>query len=86
MIRLAQNMSRPILASFQRVRHTLVLTMCVLHLNVFLLWVVIPCYITTLGSEAAQAWGHGDLIEVTPSGGIVVKGRSDSTLNPGGAR
>ncbi len=40
----------------------------------------------TLGSEAARAWGHGDLIEVTPSGGIVVKGRSDSALNPGGVR
>ncbi len=42
--------------------------------------------VTTVGSEAARAWGHGDFIEITPSGGIVVKGRSDSALNPGGVR
>src|SRR5690606_176423 len=32
------------------------------------------------------AWRHGDLIESTPRGGIVVHGRSDATLNPGGVR
>jgi acetoacetyl-CoA synthetase len=31
-------------------------------------------------------WTHGDLIELTASGGIVVYGRSDATLNPGGVR
>ncbi|HEX7003288.1 MAG TPA: acetoacetate--CoA ligase [Trueperaceae bacterium] len=31
-------------------------------------------------------WHHGDLIEVTPEGGVVVYGRSDATLNPGGVR
>lgn len=35
-------------------------------------------------------WYHGDLIEVTgstgESGGIVIHGRSDTTLNPGGVR
>jgi acetoacetyl-CoA synthetase len=31
-------------------------------------------------------WHHGDLIEITPEGGIVVYGRSDATLNPGGVR
>jgi acetoacetyl-CoA synthetase len=31
-------------------------------------------------------WRHGDLIEITPQGGIVVYGRSDATLNPGGVR
>ena len=31
-------------------------------------------------------WRHGDLIEVAPEGGIVVYGRSDATLNPGGVR
>ena len=31
-------------------------------------------------------WRHGDLIEFTASGGIVVHGRSDATLNPGGVR
>lgn len=31
-------------------------------------------------------WTHGDWVELTPSGGIVVHGRSDATLNPGGVR
>ncbi len=31
-------------------------------------------------------WRHGDLVERTPEGGIVVYGRSDATLNPGGVR
>src|SRR5690606_9106122 len=31
-------------------------------------------------------WRHGDLIEFTVHGGIVVHGRSDATLNPGGVR
>jgi acetoacetyl-CoA synthetase len=31
-------------------------------------------------------WRHGDLIEITPHRGIVVYGRSDATLNPGGVR
>ncbi|CAA7625013.1 Acetyl-coenzyme A synthetase 1 [Candidatus Terasakiella magnetica] len=31
-------------------------------------------------------WTHGDWIELTPTGGIVVYGRSDATLNPGGVR
>jgi acetoacetyl-CoA synthetase len=31
-------------------------------------------------------WRHGDFIEITPSGGIIVYGRSDATLNPGGVR
>ncbi|MEO5822095.1 MAG: acetoacetate--CoA ligase [Vicinamibacteraceae bacterium] len=31
-------------------------------------------------------WRHGDLIEITPRHGIVVYGRSDATLNPGGVR
>ena len=30
-------------------------------------------------------WRHGDLIELTPEG-VVVYGRSDATLNPGGVR
>jgi acetoacetyl-CoA synthetase len=32
------------------------------------------------------AWTHGDLIELTGHGGIVIYGRSDATLNPGGVR
>jgi acetoacetyl-CoA synthetase len=31
-------------------------------------------------------WAHGDYAEITPSGGIVIYGRSDATLNPGGVR
>ena len=31
-------------------------------------------------------WWHGDLIERTPEGGVIVYGRSDATLNPGGVR
>ena len=31
-------------------------------------------------------WRHGDFIEVTPAGGVIVYGRSDATLNPGGVR
>ncbi|NSW87758.1 MAG: acetoacetate--CoA ligase [Syntrophobacteraceae bacterium] len=31
-------------------------------------------------------WTHGDYIEITGSGGVVIYGRSDATLNPGGVR
>ena len=31
-------------------------------------------------------WRHGDLVEITEHGGIVIYGRSDATLNPGGVR
>jgi acetoacetyl-CoA synthetase len=31
-------------------------------------------------------WSHGDYIKITPNGGIIVFGRSDATLNPGGVR
>ncbi|RAU20167.1 acetoacetate--CoA ligase [Paramagnetospirillum kuznetsovii] len=31
-------------------------------------------------------WRHGDWVELTATGGIVVYGRSDATLNPGGVR
>jgi acetoacetyl-CoA synthetase len=31
-------------------------------------------------------WRHGDYIEITPRGGVIVYGRSDATLNPGGVR
>jgi acetoacetyl-CoA synthetase len=31
-------------------------------------------------------WHHGDYVTVRPEGGIVVHGRSDTTLNPGGVR
>ncbi|MFA6449530.1 MAG: acetoacetate--CoA ligase, partial [bacterium] len=31
-------------------------------------------------------WRHGDFIEVNERGGVVIYGRSDATLNPGGVR
>ena len=31
-------------------------------------------------------WRHGDWCELTPSGGLVIWGRSDTVLNPGGVR
>ena len=33
-----------------------------------------------------DVWCHGDWAEETPAGGLVVHGRSDTTLNPGGVR
>ncbi len=34
----------------------------------------------------AGLWRHGDFIEITPRGGVIVYGRSDATLKPGGIR
>ena len=31
-------------------------------------------------------WHHGDYVELTEHGGVIVYGRSDATLNPGGVR
>ncbi|MCA8920384.1 MAG: acetoacetate--CoA ligase [Planctomycetes bacterium] len=31
-------------------------------------------------------WAHGDFAELTPGGGVVIHGRSDAVLNPGGVR
>jgi acetoacetyl-CoA synthetase len=31
-------------------------------------------------------WTHGDFIEITERGGVIIYGRSDATLNPGGVR
>jgi len=31
-------------------------------------------------------WHHGDFAELTPSGGMIIHGRSDTVLNPGGVR
>jgi acetoacetyl-CoA synthetase len=31
-------------------------------------------------------WCHGDFAEITQTGGIIIHGRSDATLNPGGVR
>ncbi|MCI0666532.1 MAG: acetoacetate--CoA ligase [Methylococcaceae bacterium] len=33
-----------------------------------------------------NVWCHGDFAEITESGGVIIYGRSDSVLNPGGVR
>ncbi|MEM9677493.1 MAG: acetoacetate--CoA ligase [Pseudomonadota bacterium] len=33
-----------------------------------------------------NVWCHGDFAEWTPTGGMIIHGRSDATLNPGGVR
>lgn len=33
-----------------------------------------------------NVWCHGDYCEITEHGGVVIHGRSDATLNPGGVR
>jgi len=37
-------------------------------------------------AEFDGVWTHGDFIEIRPEGGVVIYGRSDTTLNPGGVR
>jgi acetoacetyl-CoA synthetase len=37
-------------------------------------------------AEHPGVWTHGDYIELRPEGGVVIHGRSDTTLNPGGVR
>ncbi len=33
-----------------------------------------------------EVWRHGDFVEITERGGVIVYGRSDAVLNPGGVR
>lgn len=37
-------------------------------------------------SRFAGLWAHGDYVEKRDSGGFIIHGRSDTTLNPGGVR
>ncbi|MCP4045803.1 MAG: acetoacetate--CoA ligase, partial [Gammaproteobacteria bacterium] len=37
-------------------------------------------------SPSPGIWAHGDFVRVTEHGGMVIFGRSDATLNPGGVR
>ena len=37
-------------------------------------------------AEHPGVWTHGDYVELRPEGGVVILGRSDTTLNPGGVR
>ena len=43
-------------------------------------------YQTAYFEKYPGRWRHGDLIEITEQGGVIVYGRSDATLNPGGVR
>ncbi len=43
-------------------------------------------YKNTYFNVYPNVWHHGDYIEITDSGGLIVYGRSDATLNPGGVR
>jgi acetoacetyl-CoA synthetase len=43
-------------------------------------------YFASREGAAPEVWRHGDFIEMNARGGIVVYGRSDATLNPGGVR
>ena len=36
--------------------------------------------------EYPNVWTHGDFVKITQNGGVVIYGRSDATLNPGGVR
>ena len=43
-------------------------------------------YRTAYFEKFPGVWRHGDWCEVTPHGGMVIYGRSDAVLNPGGVR
>lgn len=43
-------------------------------------------YKTAYFEQFPGLWAQGDFAEVTPSGGLVIHGRSDAVLNPGGVR
>jgi acetoacetyl-CoA synthetase len=43
-------------------------------------------YLAAYFSVYPGVWHHGDFCEVTPEGGVIMYGRSDATLNPGGVR
>ncbi len=43
-------------------------------------------YAAAYFADYPGVWRHGDWVRRTPSGGFVITGRSDATLNPGGVR
>ena len=43
-------------------------------------------FINAYFSYYPNIWRHGDFIEINDKGGVVIYGRSDATLNPGGVR
>lgn len=43
-------------------------------------------YKKTYFERFPKIWTHGDFAEITAQGGVIIYGRSDATLNPGGVR
>ena len=43
-------------------------------------------YYNAYFNKFKNIWAHGDFIEINNHGGVVIYGRSDATLNPGGVR
>ncbi len=43
-------------------------------------------YFSKFPNLKREVWCHGDFISISEHGGIIVHGRSDATLNPGGVR
>jgi acetoacetyl-CoA synthetase len=43
-------------------------------------------YIKAYFDKYPGVWAHGDFAELTDTGGMIIYGRSDATLNPGGVR
>ncbi len=43
-------------------------------------------YLSAYFEDFPGVWKHGDFIKITENGGVIVYGRSDTTLNPGGVR
>ncbi|SHI65027.1 acetoacetate--CoA ligase [Desulfofundulus thermosubterraneus] len=43
-------------------------------------------YRSTYFDVYPNVWRHGDYVEITATGGVIIYGRSDATLNPGGVR
>jgi acetoacetyl-CoA synthetase len=43
-------------------------------------------YLNAYFKSFPGVWCHGDFIRITENGGVVIYGRSDATLNPGGVR
>ena len=43
-------------------------------------------YYNAYFARFANIWCHGDFAEITSHGGLIIHGRSDATLNPGGVR
>ena len=43
-------------------------------------------FISTYFSNYKNIWQHGDYISINENGGVIIYGRSDTTLNPGGVR